>query len=155
MIFEMFFFRIVKWMIDDIATNEEEKGCIRAIQAFSEYISGTYNLQWKYNSSELVFEAVIEHYRAPWIYCSQVPVMFHSFIIFFSKKCLVKDSAGRGRKRTAWVRALHDLVLAEFDGFRKDGVQFNSKSFGVSGLISLRLVVTLITIISRVILYRQ
>eukprot|EP00171_Calliarthron_tuberculosum_P001361 IDg1361t1 len=43
------------------------------------------------------------------------------------KRVYVKARSGRGRKRAAWVAALHDDLLVEFERLRKSGLKFNAR----------------------------
>lgn len=116
--------RIVAWMKRTADEEGESKIASKTVREFPQYFRGTPNANitravrlWKQRGDYTSVNGDVE-FRG-----STTAVTRNTMDGF--KRVYLKARKGRGRKRQAWVEALHIDLRSEFDRLRKLGVKFN------------------------------
>eukprot|EP00171_Calliarthron_tuberculosum_P022372 IDg22372t1 len=119
--------KIVKWMVMTSSTEGDKHISAKAVRQFPACFRGTANANilkasrlWK-NKAEFLNESGDFVQRGT---SSSITRVTKSGF----KRVYSKAKSGRGRKRAAWVDAVHQDLVAEFDRLRKLGFQIVSRA---------------------------
>ena len=112
-------------MVDATSTDGAKRNASRAIHRFPMQFRGNENANsgketrlWAAREAFLSYSRIVDNRGIPF---SITPVKGVGF-----KRVFIMARTVRGRKRAAWVEALHIALQENFDRFQKTGLKFNA-----------------------------